>query len=267
MNFSIKKILPSFITIINLFLGFVSLVLLAMSINSDISYISTSCYLILIGCVLDSIDGKVARKLDVSSEFGKEIDSLADLVSFCLVPSFLIFVYYKVTFPQYLNLTYLIILSSFPLIFGAIRLAKYNALEEMRDSNKYLGLPTPSNAILICSLILFVNNAPIRFILGFNKFERIVYESLSWIFEIQFMILLISIFSSLLLMSKVNYEKFPLISFKINKQNNKDLLKIILFLIILAISIYYRDYDIVLLLFISLYIFGNVIKFLINYNK
>ena len=90
MNFSIKKILPSFITIINLFLGFVSLVLLSMSINSDISYISTSCYLILIGCVLDSIDGKVARKLDVSSEFGKEIDSLADLVSFCLVPSFLI---------------------------------------------------------------------------------------------------------------------------------------------------------------------------------
>ena len=45
----------------------------------------------------------------------------------------------------------------------------------MRDSDKYLGLPTPLNAILICSLILFVNNAPIRFILGFNKFERIVY--------------------------------------------------------------------------------------------
>ena len=81
------------------------------------------------------------------------------------------------------------------------------------------------------------------------------------------MILLISIFSSLLLMSKVNYEKFPLISFKINKQNNKDLLKVILFLIILVVSIYFRDYDIVLLLFISLYIFGNVIKFLINYNK
>lgn len=267
MFFEIKKIIPSFITVTNLFLGFTSIVLLSISINSQISYISTACYLILIGCILDSIDGKLARKLNVSSEFGKEIDSLADLISFCLVPSFLIFVYYKVTFPLYLNLPILIFLSSFPLVFGAIRLAKYNALKEMRESEKYLGLPTPSNAILICSLILFVNNAPIRMILGFNQFEKIMYNSFSWVFEIQFMIFLISIFSSLLLMSKVNYEKFPLISFKVNKQNNKDLLKVILFLIILSISIFYRDYDIILLLFISIYIFGNVLKFIINYNK
>ena len=81
------------------------------------------------------------------------------------------------------------------------------------------------------------------------------------------MILLISIVTSLLLMSKVNYEKFPLISFKINKQNNKDLLKMILFLIILCVSVYFKDYDIILLLFISIYIFGNVLNFFINYNK
>ena len=267
MNSSIKKTIPSIITISNLFLGFTSIILLSMSINNQISYISTACYLILVGCILDSIDGKVARKFNVSSDFGKEIDSLADLVSFCMVPSFLIFVFYTVTFPDYINMINLIFLSSFPLIFGAIRLAKYNALEEMRDSKKYLGLPTPSNAILICSIILFVNNAPIRFILGLNKFEHIVYSSLSWIFEIPYMILLISILSSLLLMSKVNYEKFPLISFKINKQNNKDLLKVILFLIILIISISYKDYDIVLLLFILIYIFGNVLKYLINLNK
>jgi phosphatidylserine synthase len=81
------------------------------------------------------------------------------------------------------------------------------------------------------------------------------------------MILLISILSSLLLMSKVDYEKFPLISFKINKQNNRNLIKIILFLIILCVSVYYKDYDIILLLFISIYIFGNVLKFLINYKN
>ena len=267
MILSIKRVIPSIITISNLFLGFTSIVLLSMSINTEVSYISTACYLILIGCILDSIDGKIARKLNVSSEFGKEIDSLADLISFCLVPSFLIFVYYKVIFPNYLNLPSLIFLSSFPLIFGAIRLAKYNALEEMRESEKYLGLPTPSNAILICSLILFVNNAPIRMILGFNQFEQVVYNYLSWLFEIQYMILFISTISSLLLMSKVDYEKFPLISFNINKQNNKDLLKVILFFIILCVSLYYRDYDIIILLFISIYIFGNVLKFLINYNK
>tara|TARA_Y100000590_G_scaffold458342_1_gene612858 strand:- start:37 stop:840 length:804 start_codon:yes stop_codon:yes gene_type:complete len=267
MSFQIKKAIPSIVTIANLFLGFTSIILLSLSINSEASYVSTACYLILIGCILDSLDGKLARKLDVSSDFGKEIDSLADLVSFCMVPSFLIFVFYTVTFPNYFNIVSLIFLSSFPLIFGAIRLAKYNSYGEMRDSEKYLGLPTPSNAILICSIILFVNNAPIRFILGLNKFENLIYSSLSWIFEIPYMILLISIVSSLLLMSKVNYEKFPLISFKINKQNNKDLIKVILFLVILCISIYYGDYDIILLLFISIYIFGNVIRFFINHKK
>ena len=267
MVFLIKKSIPSIITIANLFLGFTSIVLLSMSLNSQISYISTACYLILIGCILDSLDGKVARKLNVSSDFGKEMDSLADLVSFCMVPSLLIFVFYTVTFPNYFNMVSLIFFSSFPLILGAIRLAKYNSFGEMRDSEKYLGLPTPSNAILICSIILFVNNAPIRFILGLNKFENIVYSSLSWVIEIPYMILLISIVTSLLLMSKVNYEKFPLISFKINKQNNKDLLKMILFLIILCVSVYFKDYDIILLLFISIYIFGNVLKFFINYNK
>ena len=53
----------------------------------------------------------------------------------------------------------LIFFSSFPLIFGAIRLAKYNSLHEMRESDNYLGLPTPANAILICSLILLAMNS------------------------------------------------------------------------------------------------------------
>ena len=267
MVFSIKKSIPSVITIANLFLGFTSIVLLSLSLNDQISYISTSCYLILIGCILDSLDGKVARKLNVSSDFGKEIDSLADLVSFCMVPSLLIFVFYMVTFPDYFNMVNLIFLSSFPLILGAIRLAKYNSFGEMRDSEKYLGLPTPSNAILICSIILFVNNAPIRFILGLNKSENIVYSSLSWIIEIPYMILLISILSSLLLMSKVNYEKFPLISFKINRKNSLDLINLILFIIILVTSIISKNYDIVLLFFMMVYIYGNLIKFIFNKIK
>ena len=263
----LKKIIPNFITLSSLLLGFTSIILLSLSINSSLNYVNTACYLILLATILDSFDGKIARKLNISSDFGKEIDSLADLISFCTVPSFLIFVYYTVIFPGLIHLVVLIILSSFPLIFGAIRLAKYNALKEMRDSEKYLGLPTPANAILICSLILFTYNFPYRALLGFNRFESIIYDLFGWIINIDFMIMLISMFSSILLMSKVNYEKFPLISFKINKQNNKDLLKVILFLIILIISIYYKDYDIVLLLFILIYIFGNVLKYLINLNK
>ena len=147
------------------------------------------------------------------------------------------------------------------MIFGAIRLAKYNALREMRESQQYLGLPTPANAILVCSMILFVHNIPIRILMN----DSVIYKFFSFIFlDYQWMILIIAILSSVLLMSKVNYDKFPLISFKINRRNTFDLIKVILFLIILFISIYFHYYDIVLLLFVMLYIYGNLIKHIIT---
>ena len=259
MNILIKKSIPNFITLSNLFLGFTAIILLSLSLYKD-SYISTACYLILISCGLDTIDGKIARRLNISSEFGKEIDSLADLVSFCIVPSLLLFIHYiKVIPSQENNFILLILLSSFPLILGAIRLAKYNALREMRESQKYLGLPTPANAILVCSMILFVHNIPFRMLVN----DSIFYRFLSAIFlDYQWMILNVAIVSSILLMSKVNYDKFPLISFKINRKNTFDLIKVILFLIILFISIYFYYYDLVLLLFIMVYIFGNLIKYI-----
>ena len=264
MVLNIKKIIPNAITLSNLFLGFVALILLALSIDSSDQYIQTACYLVLIASFLDVIDGKVARKLNISSDFGKEIDSLADLVSFCLVPSFLLFVWYWElgTF----DLVALIFFSSFPILFGAIRLAKYNALKNMRDSVRYIGMPTPANAIFICSLILFSSNFPIR---GIFPIDTILFKGmyllLESIFLDEFVILVLSIFSSILLMSKVNYEKFPLISFRINKNNSIDLIKLILFLIILISSIAMRCYDVVLLFFMLIYIYGNLFKYF--YNK
>ena len=266
----IKKTIPNAITLANLFLGFVAVILLALSLGSpNEQYVKIACYLVLVGAVLDSIDGKVARKLNISSDFGKEIDSLADLISFCLVPSFLVFVWYNKLDIEYLSLIHLILLSSFPIIFGAIRLAKYNALREMRNSEKYLGLPTPANAILICSLILFTSNIPYRaaevfFVGGKNNIFFYLNNFLSKIFVSEYMILFISIFSSILLMSNVNYDKFPLISFKINKKNSLDLINVIVFSIILITSILYGYYDIVLLFFILIYIFGNLIKYFLK---
>ena len=268
MNILIKKSIPNFITIANLFLGFTAIILLSLSINSDISYVNMACYLVLIGTVLDVLDGKIARKLNISSDFGKEIDSLADLVSFCMVPSFLIFVHYMVVLPELLNFKLLIVLSASPLVFGAIRLAKYNALREMRDSAEYLGLPTPSNAIFVCSAILFTYNIPYRSVIELDSsLYNFLSDFLEPFFITEYMVLLLSIFSSTLLLSKINYKKFPLISFRINKKNNIDLVKVIIFLLILGSSVVSRSYDIILLLFISFYIFGNFIKYFFNLIK
>ena len=267
MLLNFKKTITNAFTISNLFLGFVSIILLSISINSTTyNYINLACYLILIASVIDSFDGKLARKLGISSDFGKEIDSLADLISFCLAPSFLLFVYYFQL--ELIELKTLIFLSSFPLILGAIRLAKYNSLSDMRSSEKYLGLPTPANAIVICASILYVNRFIYRELSSFIGYGKENFLLFDWmnillqnIFIREFTIISIAIFSSFLLMSKVNYEKFPLISFKINRKNSLDLINLILFLFILITSIIYGDYDIVLLFFMLIYIYGNLIKF------
>ena len=75
-----KTQFPNLITLVNLFFGFLSI------LNSYIGNYLLACYFILIAAVLDSLDGKIARLFGVSTVFGKELDSLDDLVSFCLAP-------------------------------------------------------------------------------------------------------------------------------------------------------------------------------------
>ena len=269
MKILFKKSIPNALTISNLLLGFSSIVLLSIGLNfNDDTNIRIACYLILIATILDSFDGKIARKLGVSSDFGKEIDSLADMISFCLAPSFLLFVhYYKV---GGINLSLLVFLSSFPMIFGAIRLAKYNALKEMRESVKYIGLPTPANAIFICAAVLYLQYRGMSNLFGLNNIDLLIFKWMN--IPLQFIsnhytLMGVAVFSSILLMSKVNYEKFPLISFKVNRNNSFDLIKLILFLMILVSSIIIGYFDIVLLFFMFIYIFGNLIKYIIKKIK
>ena len=151
-----KRSIANFFTIINLLLGFVAIALISLSFIDTQNNIKIACVLIFVAAIIDAFDGKIARKLGTSGDFGKEIDSLADLVSFCLAPSILIFSYSYDLLD--LNFSYLIILSAFPLVCGAIRLAKFNAYKEHSNQPYYIGLPTPGNAIFICSSILFMFN-------------------------------------------------------------------------------------------------------------
>ena len=90
VNSVLRKLFPNFLTILNLLFGFISIILISLSINGN-NYINYACSLIFCAAIIDVFDGKVARKLGTSGDFGKQIDSLADLVSFCLAPSYLIF--------------------------------------------------------------------------------------------------------------------------------------------------------------------------------
>src|SRR5690606_30968502 len=106
-------------------------------------------YFIFAAAVLDFLDGFVARLLNAYSEIGKQLDSLADLVTFGVLPAFIVFTLLQDIFPG----TYLPFLAFFIGTQSAIRLAKFNI--DTRHSDRFIGVPTPANVLLI-SIIPFM---------------------------------------------------------------------------------------------------------------
>ena len=111
-----------------------------------------ACYILLVAGTIDSIDGKIARLIGIPTNFGKEIDSLADMVSFCLAPSLIIYSLYTQNMPGLSGE----LIASAPLIMGAIRLARFNTELVEGPPSYFIGLPTPMNALAISTLILFI---------------------------------------------------------------------------------------------------------------
>ena len=111
--------------------------------------------LIILGAVFDFFDGMSARALGVSSPIGKELDSLADVVTFGVAPSSILFyLFHEVTYPELLMpLRHVIPYTAFLMAaFSALRLAKFNIDE--RQHQQFIGLPTPANALFWGSLVL-----------------------------------------------------------------------------------------------------------------
>jgi len=132
---SVKKHIPNFITSLNLFTGCIG-TYLAFQGNYECAF---CC--ILLSSVFDFLDGFAARLLKAYSAIGKELDSLADVISFGLLPGAMVF-----SLLQQSELHYTIPFVGFLIpVFSALRLAKFNIDE--RQSTSFLGLPTPANAI------------------------------------------------------------------------------------------------------------------------
>lgn len=163
---ALKNHLPNALTCLNLLCGCVALSIIfsygpdhfivhekERSIYSDFSpwtLLLPAAYLIGIAAVADFFDGLVARALRVSSPIGKDLDSLADMVSFGVVPGAILFKllqYVLLAASMPASLAYLAFTVS---IFSALRLAKFN--NDTRQSDSFIGVPTPANTMLIVSL-------------------------------------------------------------------------------------------------------------------
>jgi CDP-diacylglycerol--serine O-phosphatidyltransferase len=153
----IKKGIPSFITSIGLISGCISIVV-------SISYkdLTLAGYFILIAALLDFADGFAARMLNRITEFGKQLDSLSDVISFGVAPAMILFRLMELSFVKnapdanfdYMHpeaLQAVILYSTFSVaVFSALRLAKFNLDPEQAKS--FRGLAVPANALLIAGL-------------------------------------------------------------------------------------------------------------------
>ena len=157
--------LPNLLTAGNLFCGFVALtkIVEADLSTGDFGKIKLALAFILLACIFDLFDGRVARMGGVESPFGREFDSLADLVSFGIAPAFLV---HRVVlrdvfvegspFGNHPELGWFI--ASIYLLCGAFRLARFNCLAAQSGggSKDFLGFPIPSAAGLVSSLTLLI---------------------------------------------------------------------------------------------------------------
>ena len=142
---NIKNNIPNLITFFNLTLGVVAIL---MSVSGTYGYYSLpASFLILAATVVDRLDGSLARKINATSELGKQLDSLADMISFGIAP---VIIAWKLNFFQLGFAGYLIVLA-FP-IAGAYRLARYNITT---FDSFYRGFPIPLAAAILTLMNVF----------------------------------------------------------------------------------------------------------------
>ncbi|MCF6245505.1 MAG: CDP-diacylglycerol--serine O-phosphatidyltransferase [Sulfurovum sp.] len=170
-------ILPNLFTASSIFVGVISIVKASQGHFIDASW------LILLALVFDGLDGRVARMTNTTSQFGVEFDSLADIISFGIAPAMLLYFFIGHEFGKFG-----ILVSALYVIFGAIRLARFNISTAKADPNVFIGLPIPTAAIFVSMWILL-----------FNKYALEGYA---------FTLLLLSLVVAMLMVSNFRYPSF-----------------------------------------------------------
>lgn len=232
----IKKNIPNLITLGNLTCGLLS-ILFAFEGN-----LALAGGLIFYGAILDFFDGFAARLLKVNSEIGKQLDSMADMVTFGVAPGILMYQLIAMTNENPLaisnELTISLIAFLIP-IFSAIRLAKFNI--DTRQISSFIGLPTPAAAIFIASLP----------IIGANYYTNFSLE----------LLIVSTVILSILLVAEL-----PLFSLKISKgetlKNQLNIIRIAFLIssVILLFILKFAAIPFIVILYIFLSIINNLIK-------
>lgn len=148
-----RKHIPNFITCLNLLSGCIAIV------SAFAGYLHYAALWVGLATVFDFLDGFVARQLKAYSEIGKQLDSLADMLTFGFTPGVIIFMYLHQSAPlahwDLMGFPVLGFAAFIISIFSALRLAKFNI--DQRQSESFIGLPTPANALFFVSIPLILH--------------------------------------------------------------------------------------------------------------
>jgi CDP-diacylglycerol--serine O-phosphatidyltransferase len=182
------------------------------SFNADIR---EALFFILLACIFDLLDGRVARMGGYESPFGREFDSLADVISFGAAPAFLVHrIVLRDVFVKHPEMGWFI--ASIYLICGALRLARFNCLAALpgyRSSNEFVGFPIPAAAGLVASLTLFL--------IWWDEKE---FATGRW----RYLLPVILVFLSMMMVSEVKYPAFKSIDWRTKRTFTKMVVSIVL---------------------------------------
>jgi CDP-diacylglycerol--serine O-phosphatidyltransferase len=137
---------PSLLTTGNLFCGFFSLVL-----STEHRY-TEAALVIFVAMIMDLLDGRVARLMEATSQFGVEYDSLADVISFCVAPAFLLYSFALHTLGRAAWFGAFLFL-----VCGALRLSRFNVQTGSVDRRFFIGLSTPAAAGVVASMVVLLD--------------------------------------------------------------------------------------------------------------
>lgn len=228
-----RSFIPNIATIFNMFLGFLAITLI---LNGEPI---KAGWVMMVGVFFDVLDGKLARLMGLTSRFGTEFDSLADTVSFCAVPSVLVYSIYVDGLPIILGAA----ISFMPLLFGTIRLAKFNIDTTDKPKPYFIGLTTPLAAITIIAFMLF--NYQLYGDMGDPRLALVIVAIMSFL-EI----------------SPVRFSKFPILSIKNGRNNN---LRLVGLAITLVGLLFFRG--LILFPLMSIYIIWSIFKWMLDKDR
>lgn len=213
-----RQAVPNFFTLMNLFSGFLSI------IHVLEGELEIAAWLIVIAGAFDALDGFMARLTNTSSEFGIELDSLCDLVSFGVAPAFLLY-----SFTLYDFNTMGMLLAAIPVLCGAVRLSRFNVEAKVEDSAFFSGLPIPVQAIMMAAFFLTFHETTYIF----DIFE----------YGVNSVVVPAMLIFSVLMISTVPFDKVPRFSRKYLREHRSTVL---LFLLYFGLIIIIQEYGLMI---------------------